>query len=132
MVLGGGHIVGVVATLTLMVAVGLYAGSKVKTAADFSTGGRQASTFIVSGTIMGTLVGGASTIGTAQLAFQYGFAAWWFTLGAGIACAILGLGMVRPMWESKVETLPQYLVKTYGTAMGPISVFLRQSGCISV
>ena len=80
MVLTGEHIVGVLATLTLMVAVGLYAGSKVKTAADFSTGGRQASTFIVSGTIMGTLVGGASTIGTAQLAFQYGFAAWWFTI----------------------------------------------------
>ena len=128
MVLTGEHIVGVLATLTLMVAVGLYAGSKVKTAADFSTGGRQASTFIVSGTIMGTLVGGASTIGTAQLAFQYGFAAWWFTLGAGIACAILGLGMVRPMWESKVETLPQYLVKTYGTAMGPISSIFTSVG----
>ena len=42
MVLTGEHIVGVLATLTLMVAVGLYAGSKVKTAADFSTGGRQA------------------------------------------------------------------------------------------
>ena len=128
MVLTGEHIVGVLATLTLMVAVGLYAGSKVKTAADFSTGGRQASTFIVSGTIMGTLVGGASTIGTAQLAFQYGFAAWWFTLGAGIACAILGLGMVRPMWESKVETLPQYLVKTYGMAMGPISSIFTSVG----
>ncbi len=122
------HIGGILATLALVSAVGLYAGSKVKSAADFSTGGRSVSAPIVAGTIMGTLVGGASTIGTAQLAFQYGFAAWWFTLGAGIACAMLGIGMVRPMWESKVETLPQYLVKTYGTAMGPISSIFTSIG----
>lgn len=127
-VLSMGHIGGILATLGLVSAVGLYAGRKVKTAADFSTGGRSVSSPIVAGTIMGTLVGGASTIGTAQLAFQYGFAAWWFTLGAGIACAILGLGMVRPMWESKVETLPQYLVKTYGMAMGPISSIFTSVG----
>ncbi len=126
--LSEGHIGGILATLALVSAVGLYAGSKVKTAADFSTGGRSVSSSVVAGAIMGTLVGGASTIGTAQLAFQYGFAAWWFTLGAGIACAILGIGMVRPMWESKVETLPQYLVKTYGTAMGPISSIFTSLG----
>ena len=33
---------------------------------------------------MGTLVGGSSTIGTAQLAFDYGISAWWFTLGGGV------------------------------------------------
>ena len=126
--LSAAHIGGILATLALVSAVGLYAGSKVKTAADFSTGSRSVSSSVVAGAIMGTLVGGASTIGTAQLAFQYGFAAWWFTLGAGIACAILGIGMVRPMWESKVETLPQYLVKTYGTAIGPISSVFTSVG----
>lgn len=123
-----GHGAGIIVTLALVSAVGLYAGRKVKSAADFSTGGRTVSPAIVAGTIMGTLVGGASTIGTAQLAFQFGFAAWWFTLGAGIACAILGLGMVRPIWESKVETLPQYLVSVYGTAMGPISSIFTSVG----
>jgi len=127
-VINAEHIGGILATLGLVSAVGIYAGRKVKTAADFSTGGRNISSSIVAGTIMGTLVGGASTIGTAQLSFQYGFAAWWFTLGAGIACALLGIGMVRPMWESKVETLPQYLVKTYGTAMGPISSIFTSVG----
>ena len=38
---------------------------------------------------MGTLVGGASTIGTAQLAYSFGFSAWWFTLGAGLGCVML-------------------------------------------
>jgi SSS family solute:Na+ symporter len=124
MSLTSAHFIGIIGTLILISAVGIYAGRKVKSAADFSTGGRRASALIVSGIIMGTLVGGASTIGTAQLAFQYGFAAWWFTLGSGIGCLILGVGMVRILWESSVETVPQFLVKTYGDSIGPItSVF---------
>lgn len=122
------HFVGIIGTLVLVSAVGLYAGSKVKSAADFSSGGRKASASIVAGIIMGTLVGGASTIGTAQLAFQFGFAAWWFTLGAGIACAILGLGMIRTLWLSSVETVPQFLVKTYGDSIGPISSIFTSIG----
>ena len=128
MLLNAAHIAGIVVTLTLMAAVGIYAGCKVKSADDFSTGGRKASSTIVAGTIMGTLVGGASTIGTAQLAFQFGFSAWWFTLGAGIGCALLGLGLVRRLWESSVETVPQFLVKTYGSNIGPISSIFTSLG----
>jgi len=128
MVLSAGHIVGVVATLLLMVAVGLYAGSKVKSSADFATGGRQAGSPVIAGAIMGTLVSGASTIGTAQLAFQYGFSAWWFTLGAGIACAVLGLGTARRFYHSSNETIAQYLVATYGIGIGPISTVFGALG----
>ncbi|HWQ60841.1 MAG TPA: sodium:solute symporter family protein [Negativicutes bacterium] len=128
MALTAGHIVGIVATLLLMIAVGLYAGSKVKSSADFATGGRQAGWSVIAGAIMGTLVSGASTIGTAQLAFQYGFSAWWFTLGAGIACAALALGTARRFYHSSTETISQYLVQTYGIAIGPISTVFGALG----
>lgn len=128
MSLTAAHYAGIISTLILVSAVGIYAGRKVKSADDFSTGGRKASASIVAGTIMGTLVGGASTIGTAQLAFQYGFSAWWFTLGGGIGCAILGLGMVRKLWDSSVETVPQFLAKTYGDKIGPISSVFTSAG----
>lgn len=72
---------GAVVVLALITAVGLYSGRQVKSAEDFAIGGRKAGTGIVAGSIIGTLVGGASTIGTAQLAFTNGFSAWWFTLG---------------------------------------------------
>ena len=122
------HVIGIVVTLIGITAVGIYAGRKVKTAADFSVGGHKANAALVAGTIMGTLVGGASTIGTAQLAFRFGACAWWFTLGAGIACAILGLGMSRQLHESGLETLPQYLVKTYGNHIGPVSSVFSSIG----
>jgi len=125
-----GHIIGVVATLVLLTVVGVYAGRKVKSSADFSTSGRKAGWGVVAGTIMGTLIGGSSTIGTAQLAFEFGFSAWWFTLGAGIALVILAFGMVRPWYESKSETIPQYLVTTYGSGVGPISTVFTTAGIL--
>jgi SSS family solute:Na+ symporter len=124
MLLSTAHIIGVILALLAMTAVGLYAGRKVKSAEDFSTSRRQASSALVAGTMMGTMVSGASTIGTAQLAFRFGFSAWWWTLGAGLGFAILGLGFARRLYESSLETVPQYLVSTYGSRIGPIaSVF---------
>jgi SSS family solute:Na+ symporter len=116
-----GHIIGMAVTLLLIIGVGIFAGSKVKTAADFSGSSRKAGSALVAGTIMGTLVGGASTVGTAQLAFEYGLCAWWFTLGAGIGCLILGLAMLKPLYNSNQETIPQFLVQAYGPSIGPIS-----------
>jgi SSS family solute:Na+ symporter len=124
MLITSGHITGMVITLLLIIGVGIYAGSRVKTEADFSGSARKASAALVAGTIMGTLVGGASTIGTAQLAFNFGVSAWWFTLGAGIGCIVLGLGMLKPLYTSNKQTIPQYLVATYGESIGPIcSIF---------
>lgn len=102
------------AVLLLVTAVGVYSGRKIKSASDFAVGGRRAGSILVAATIMGTLVGGASTIGTAQLAFRYGFSAWWFTLGGGIACLILALFLAKPLWETKYETIPELLGAAYG------------------
>jgi len=113
--------IGIVFTLLLITLAGVYSGRKVKTSADFSVGGKQAGTGIIAGTIMGTLVGGAATIGTAQLAFMYGFSAWWFTLGAGVGCLILGLFFCGPLYRSNKETVPQILAEEFGDLASPIS-----------
>jgi hypothetical protein len=84
-VLTNQHIITIVMTLFLITLVGIYSGKKIKCDDDFCQGGNKAGVGIITGTIMGTLVGGASTVGTAQMAFVYGFSAWWFTLGAGSA-----------------------------------------------
>ena len=88
--------------------------SKARDNEEFSISGRTASSWKVSGVISGTLVGGASTIGTAQLAFLYGLSAWWFTLGAGLACLVLGLCLARPLHNSGAVTIPQFIASYYG------------------
>ena len=122
------HIIFIVLTTALVLGVGVYAGTRIKSAADFSTGGGKAGTSLVAGTIMGTLVGGSSTVGTAELAFKFGASAWWFTLGGGIGCLLLGIFLARPLRESGKETIPQFLVTTYGPKSGPITTIFSSIG----
>lgn len=108
------HVVGLLATIALIVGIGFYSGKKVSSAADFSGGSAKAGPWIVCGAIMGTLVSGQATVGTAQLAFSYGMSAWWFTLGSGIGCLILALGFALPYRRSGCTTLMQIVSKEYG------------------
>ncbi len=97
--------------LLLVVAAGRRSAGS---AADFTLAGRTAGSWQVGGAVMGTLVGGASTIGTAQMAFLFGLSAWWFTLGAGLACLLLGLLMAAPLRDGEVTTIPELLGRRHG------------------
>lgn len=107
--------------LTLILAAGIYSGKKVSSSYDFSVGGRKVGYLFIAGTITGTLVGGASTVGTSELAYSYGFSAWWFTLGAGLGCLLLGLIFVKPIYPTGDETISQILAEEYGEKVGLIS-----------
>jgi len=93
-------------------------------------GGRRVGAPIVAGTIVGTLVGGASTIGTAQLAFAYGFSAWWFTLGGGIACLLLGLFLAGPLRRSGASTGPGFLSQVYGPHADWLATLFSSAGIL--
>ncbi|MBG0765482.1 MAG: hypothetical protein H0S78_11525 [Tissierellales bacterium] len=73
-------------TLVIVSYLGISSRKKVLNSQDFNLGGRKFSSFQVSASIIGTLVGGASTIGTAQAAFVSGLNGMWFTLGASLGC----------------------------------------------
>lgn len=75
-------------------------------------------TSVVAGVIMGTLVGGSSTVGTAQLAYQFGMSAWWYTLGAGISCLILALIYAKPFRRTGSTTLVGMIRREYGPKVG--------------
>ena len=121
------HIIGIVLTLALIVGTGIYSGRKVKNASDFTTGGGKTGTFIIIGSIVGTLVGGASTVGTAQDAFTYGFSAWWFTIGAGLGCLFL-IFFVKRLRKNGETTIQGMLAKEYGTKVGTVSSVLVSIG----
>ena len=108
------HILGIVLSVVLIEVVGIWSSRKVKTADDFSRAGGKAGTWVVCGTIMGTLIGGQSTVGTAQLAFTYGISAWWFTLGAALGCVALAIAYVIPLRRSDSTTLLEVVSKEYG------------------
>jgi SSS family solute:Na+ symporter len=90
-------IFGVAIVVAAIAVTAFVSGLQVRSTREFTVAGRRASWPVVSGIIVGALVGGSSTVGTAQAAFVYGLPAWWFTLGAGIGCLILGSLFLKPM-----------------------------------
>ncbi|MEG2185013.1 MAG: sodium:solute symporter family protein [Cloacibacillus sp.] len=104
------------ALLVLFVGAGVIIGSRGTSKKDFSLGGRKAGAAGVTGILLGALVGGASTVGTAQMAYSSGLTAWWFTLGGGIGCLLLGLRFAVPLRRSEITTIADYLEKSYGGA----------------
>ena len=100
-------------TVALLLALSWLAGRNVKDAHGFTIGGNSGS-WMVCGALLGTLAGGQSTIGTAQLAFCYGLSAWWFTIGAGLGSLVLGLLYAGPLRRSGCTTLLEVVSREYG------------------
>ncbi len=107
------HLIGVILTVALLLTVSWLSGRQVKDARSFTTGGSSGS-WMVCGALLGTLAGGQSTIGTAQLAFCYGLSAWWFTIGAGLGSLVLGLFYAGPLRRSGCSTLLEVVSREYG------------------
>lgn len=123
-----GHWVGIALVLLLVVVASVLAGRQVHTANDFQIGGRRASAPMVTGALVGTLVGGASTIGTAQLAYTQGMVAWLFTLGGGISLLIMVVFFSRPFSDSGLTTAPAMIGRAFGKLPRSLCALLAGSG----
>lgn len=113
--------IGLFVTVAAIVGLSVWSGTKAKQ-------GGKISTSVVAGLIMGTLVGGSSTVGTAQLAYNYGMSAWWFTLGAGIACLFLALVYAKPLRRANCPTLVGIIRREFGDAAGMLASILSAVG----
>lgn len=89
---------------------------------DFALGGRKSNAADVTGILLGSLIGGASTVGTVQMAYLFGMPAIWFTLGGGIGCLLLGLIFAAPLRDSGITTISDYLEKSCKGGGGKISL----------
>ncbi len=112
------HLISMVLTLLLTVLPGIIAARRVKSADDYNVGGRSAGAGMVAGAIIGTIVGGAATVGTAQLGFKLGLTAWWFTLGSGIALLLMAAFYAASLRRSALTTIAEFLVTSYGRVAG--------------
>ena len=115
-------IVGLVISIAAIVGLAIFTGMKKK------QGGGKIGFGVVAGLILGTLVGGSSTVGTAQLAFNYGMSAWWFTLGAGLGCLILALVYAKRLRAENSPTLVGMVKNEYGSKAGMAATILNSVG----
>lgn len=116
------QLLGVLGTVVLILALSVYSGTKMK------GGSQENGAVVTAGLIMGTLVGGSSTVGTAQLAYTYGMSAWWFTLGGGISCLVLALGFAKPLRHNGGHTLIGIVEHEFGATAGLSASVLNTIG----
>lgn len=119
--LNGIHIFGLLISMLMAVALSIWAGRKVKTAEDYSVGGRSAGTMMIVGSVLGVIVGGTTIAGSAQAGFVVGVSAWTFTLGLAIGLFLMAFGYIQKIRTYKVTTVPEILVIHYGKYAGVIS-----------
>lgn len=121
-------IISAIVTLIITAIAGYLGKIKVKNSKDFITAGNKLGVIGVTSMLMGSIIGGAATVGTAQMAYKRGFAAIWFIVGISIASIVLGLIYSKQVDKKKNETIPQIIGNTYGKNARTTSSILLSLG----
>ncbi|MGH4137130.1 sodium:solute symporter family protein [Clostridium sp.] len=121
-------IISIIITLLITGIIGYLSKSKVKTSKDFISGGNKLGMMGVTSMLMGSIIGGASTVGTAQMAYNRGIGAVWFIVGLSIASIMLGLFYSKQVDKKSTETIPQIIGNAYGKKARTASSILLSLG----
>lgn len=79
----------------------------------FILAGRKLTTPLVAVSITGLAIGGASTIGVSEQAFNVGLSAGWYNVAWGAGAIIMGLVVAKKYRSLKITTIPEFFEKYY-------------------
>ena len=107
------YLIVILVYLFVLVGLGIWKASQVKTQADFSVAGRSLSPWILVGTMLATWIGTGSILGNAGKTYQTGAAAFILPLGGVLGIAILTriAGKVR---SGGTFTVPEIIGERFG------------------
>ncbi|MFC2035664.1 sodium:solute symporter [Chloroflexota bacterium] len=97
----------------VMIAIGLVSRRKARGADDYFVAGRKGSSWLITGSLLATIVGGSATVGMAGLGFSRGLTGVWWLLVGSIGLAILGLFFAKKVRNFALYTLPGLVQKQY-------------------
>lgn len=102
-------------TIVLTLIAGVFSKRFVKNTQDFLVGGGRLNVVGFTSMLMGAIIGGASTVGTSQLAYQRGVGAIWFTAGLSISSILLYFFYGKLLEERKYVTVVQIIDGFFGS-----------------
>ena len=118
--------------LMLNVAIGFWAVSKVKNAADFAVAGRNLTVLVASTSIFATWFGAETVMSSAGLFAKGGLAAVIRDpFGAAVCLLLMGVIIARPMYKLGVVTFSDYFGIRYGKSLELISAALMSYSYLS-
>jgi SSS family solute:Na+ symporter len=116
----------------VMVAAAWWGYRRARTADDYLVAGRRLGYPMFIGTLAAIVLGGASTIGTVSLGYQYGIsgAAMVFMIGLGL----IGLGVLlaRRLAAAGVYTVPELMARRYGVPSRVVSAGIMAAYALMV
>ena len=111
---------GIYVLITL--AIGIYAGRRIKGSADFIVAGRRLGIVLATGTLSATWFGGGIVIGAASAAYKGGFLAVIADpFGAALCLVLAGLFYVRTMRRMGISTIAGFFESRFGKAAGLVA-----------
>ncbi|MEY8764609.1 MULTISPECIES: sodium:solute symporter family protein [Clostridium] len=94
--------------------ISLFARKKaIKGGESYTLAGRQLTTPLVTCSLIGLAIGGASTIGVAEQAYSIGLSAGWYNVAWGTGAILMGLLVAGKYRKFNVATVPELLGKFY-------------------
>ncbi len=101
-------------TLGVTLCAGVLSKRLVKNSKDFLLGGGKLNTIGFTSMLMGAIIGGASTVGTSQMAYQRGIGAIWFTAGLSISSVLLYFFYGKLLEKRQYITVVQIVGDNFG------------------
>lgn len=108
----------------VLVVAGILGARRAKTAEDFALAGRNLGLFVYLGCLSAVILGGASTIGTAKLGYQFGISGMWFVFMIGLGITVLGLFFTNQIYGANVTTISELLGRRYNQETRLISALV--------
>jgi SSS family solute:Na+ symporter len=122
----------VIIYFAVMLGAAYWGYQRAKTADDYLVAGRRLGHPMFIGTLSAVVLGGASTIGTVSLGYQYGIsgAALVFMIGLGL----IGLGVLLAgrLAKAGVYTVPELMAKRYGISAKLVSAAIMAAYALMI
>ncbi len=116
----------VVLYIVVLFLISAYSTKLVKgTTRGYLLANQEWSFWLVAVMLAGLAIGGASTIGISQRAFEHGLSAGWYDVAWGVGAIIVGIFGIHLWRKMDVTTIPEMLGKYYGTKARIIGVLLQ-------
>ncbi|AUF96855.1 sodium:solute symporter [Pseudomonas sp. 02C 26] len=96
-----------------MLLLGWYGMRRATSTEDYLVAGRNLGPSMYMGTMAATVLGGASTIGTIRLGYEYGIAGLWICAAMGFGILVLNFALAKHLLNLKLMTVNQVLEKRF-------------------
>ncbi|MDX1661562.1 MAG: sodium:solute symporter family protein [Gemmatimonadota bacterium] len=97
---------------------------KVRTLDDYLLSGREHGTWVTSASLLATVIGAGSTLGSAAVAYYVGLSAGWYLVSAGPGLVLLAFTLAPKMRDLSLYTVPEYVDRRYGGRAGLLAAGL--------